>query len=315
MFEALDDGHLNVHTLSIENLQDYSPGVYTTQAFRNVRDRLESLHLKISMEWSEHGPDVDIDIEEKHNFFNHELNTHWLEPLQSRLIHLTIYANNFFGVYPRWDPRALHFPRLSSLSFGKWSIAHQWQIDWLLAHGQTLEGLYLDDCPIVHALRFFDYEHRLLSWEPNELFIDHDGGGFMYPSLRWPEVLSRFSNRLKRLRKFGMMRSTSWADCSHNHFCDYEGCGAYEEAFRQRYGIDARLEVGRYMHFDPGTCPTPWIQDCRAESDDKVDQDSVWKLDWESEGIDTRKLEYPKGREKEEAALKALLEEVKTHTT
>jgi hypothetical protein len=169
LFKALDSKDLNIDTLSIENLQDYTPGVYTTPAFKNVRNKIKKLHLKIAMEWNEYGPSGDLDRQVKHDFFNRELNSHWLEPLQSQLTHLTIYADDFWGLYPRLDLRAIHFPHLKSLSLGQWSIAHQWQIDWLLAHASTLEELYLDNCPIVTAARLFDEQRDPLSWEPDEL--------------------------------------------------------------------------------------------------------------------------------------------------
>jgi hypothetical protein len=296
LFTALDRKHLNVDTLSIEHLQDFTSGVYTTSAFENVRNKLKSLHLKISMEWCEYGPSGDIDRPEKHDFFNEGLDTFWLKPLQSQLTQLSIHADDFWGVYPRWDPRALHFPQLRSLSLGKWSIAHQWQIDWLLSHSATIEEYYLDDCPIVHALRHFDHQYKTMSWESNELSICSDKesddytDGFVYPPLRWAYILSQFATQLKRLRKFGMARGNSWG---------------------HRYKLPHTLDVGRYMLFDPRTCPTAWDQDDMAKSDDEVTFQSCWYHDWELEGKSVEKLKFPKEREAEIMALRNLVRELK----
>jgi hypothetical protein len=73
---ALDHEHVNVDTLIIDHLQDFTPGVCFTPVFQNVRDKLKSLLLRVAMKYSDHGPDGDIDIPEKHDFFNHESNTH-----------------------------------------------------------------------------------------------------------------------------------------------------------------------------------------------------------------------------------------------
>ncbi|KAF1919061.1 hypothetical protein BDU57DRAFT_416835, partial [Ampelomyces quisqualis] len=154
LFKALDHRHVNVHLLSIEHLQDRTMGVYDTTTFENIRNKLKSLHLKIAVEWNEYGPDGDMENPEKHDFFKQDLNTHWLEPLQSQLTHLSLYAGDFWGVYPRWDPRKLHFPRLKFLSIGMWSLAHTWQVEWLLSHSNSLEELNLENCPIAHALCF-----------------------------------------------------------------------------------------------------------------------------------------------------------------
>lgn len=311
LFTALDKPHLNISTLSIENLQDYSPHVYDQQAFQNVRAKLTSLHLKIAMESSDHGPDRDIDIPEKHTFYNRELNEHWLSPMQNQLTHLTLYGDDFWGVYPRWDPRGLHFPKLKSLSLGNWSIAHQWQIEWILSHGHTLEELYLDDCPIIHALRFKPHQHAKLEWAEGEVEIRDDrwADGHIYPSLRWSSVLPLFTSRLKKLKRFGMGHGP-W----ENHY------GEWNRAFAQRYELPARLEVGRYGIFDCGTLPTHWIIDDKmyhgqevvwddeavAKLEEDAERDCCWVYDAEENG-EEEKLQYPGGRVDDQRALDELI--------
>jgi hypothetical protein len=82
LFGALDTSKLGVETLSIENLQDYSPELYDTPAFQRVRSKIKSLHLKIAMEYTgEIGRETDADLPERHVFFGRDLNEHWLTPL------------------------------------------------------------------------------------------------------------------------------------------------------------------------------------------------------------------------------------------
>lgn len=64
LFKALDHPHLKVETLSIENLQDDSAGVYDQPSFQNVRNKLKRLHLKIATEHS-NASEHDIDIPEQ----------------------------------------------------------------------------------------------------------------------------------------------------------------------------------------------------------------------------------------------------------
>ncbi|KAF2824877.1 hypothetical protein CC86DRAFT_48067 [Ophiobolus disseminans] len=320
LFAALDHTHLNVETLSIENLQDYTPHVYTEPSFQNVRAKLKGLHLNIAMEYSEHGPDQDSNIPDKHTFFNRQLNAHWLAPTQKQLTHLTLYGDSFWGVYPRWDPRGLHFPALKSLSLGNWSIAHEWQVDWILSHVDTLEELYLDDCPIVHALRFEQNQYGALEWAEGELSVKDYGfeAGYMYPSLRWSRVLPLFTSHLKKLKRFGMAHGP-WMVTEPR-----EGDGNH--AFARRYELPARLEVGRYCIHDCGVLPTHWIvedemftehgfvwdeEDIKTREDDVVEQEleGMWDVEDEEE---EEKIRHPGGREEEKKALDQLVAGLQT---
>jgi hypothetical protein len=109
----------------------------------------------------------------------------------------------------------------------------------------------------------------------------------VYPLLRWAPILLQFATQLKSLRKFGMARSNYW---------------------EHRYELPCTLDVGRYVFFDPGTCPTAWDQDNMARCDDEVEMESCWYQDWESEGKWVEKLKFPNERE---AEMKTLLDLVR----
>jgi hypothetical protein len=169
LFTALDGGGEDgVTCLSLENLQDFSRGVYEMPEFVRVSNKLKGLHLHIATEYSETGPDRDIDIPGKHTFFNSTLNSHFLAPMAHQLTHLSFYCSTFWGVYPRWDSRSLHFPALRSLSLGNWSVAHEWQVECMLAH-TGLEELWLDDYPVVYAGRIEGGQVGRLEWEDGEI--------------------------------------------------------------------------------------------------------------------------------------------------
>ncbi|KAF1360871.1 hypothetical protein EJ07DRAFT_154787 [Lizonia empirigonia] len=137
----------DIATLTLKHLPDFclvqSPDM--TQLAN-----ITKLHLLITT-WSEDAnPDADILSYHRHSFFNVRLNTTWLLPMQPHLTHLTIHTNTYWGVYPCWQPSTLHFPHLTSLALGKWTLAFPWQLALLTSH-TTLQSLLLTNCPILHA--------------------------------------------------------------------------------------------------------------------------------------------------------------------
>lgn len=51
---------------------------------------------------------------------------------------------------PGIDFRGLHLPHLRTLALNRMTFTHDWQVDWILSHGATLQALLLDDCPLIH---------------------------------------------------------------------------------------------------------------------------------------------------------------------
>lgn len=134
VFEVLEDVG-TLRALSIRNLQDHMDRqTLESDAFQSVRSRLTGLHLQIATEEREQH---DLDFEALHRGFTVDLPELWLRPVSSHLTHLTLYCyTSFWGLCPFVDFRHIEpFPCLESLSLGNWTIAHDWQIDWILSHG------------------------------------------------------------------------------------------------------------------------------------------------------------------------------------
>ncbi|PVH99865.1 hypothetical protein DM02DRAFT_487336, partial [Periconia macrospinosa] len=142
-------------TLTLENLQDsVSTTVYASKSFATVLSRIKKLHLSIATEYDEAAPEETIEKPACHKMFTHDLINRWLLPVQHHLTHLSIYGTScLWGFYPFCDLRRTHFPYLQSLSLGNYTIAHTWQIDWILSHSSTLQELYLDYCPLLTIAR------------------------------------------------------------------------------------------------------------------------------------------------------------------
>ncbi|KAF2678099.1 hypothetical protein K458DRAFT_480996 [Lentithecium fluviatile CBS 122367] len=237
---------VHVESLTIKNLQDGTDvSIYESDTFQAVRSRLKKLHLQIATENHEPSPEDNVDFEACQRYFDTELPEQWLKPLQPQLTYLTLYtAQCMWGFYPFCDLRRIHFPLLKSLALGNWTIVHEWQIDWLLSHGETLEELVLDDCPIVTALMMTDKQIRphwqdLVSLQTTRLGTRNY---FKEVGLRWHHVFPRLRFGLPRLLHFAM------------------GSGNWEmqNMFEERYELLNKCLWGRYYTFNIGTCPTPW---------------------------------------------------------
>lgn len=290
LFKALNNlkhPTLKVDSLLINNLQDYTT-IYDNENFIAVRSRLKKLALNIATESDDTSPERSINMAALHTMFNNDLLEQWLKPLQDQLTHLTIYCDTFWGTWPYCDLRQVNFPHLKSLSLGNFSIVHDWQIDWILSHGPTLEELLLDDCPITIALNLEPEQCRPNFPElmPATKHIDPDSSIAYVKdvSLRWHDIIPRFQTCLPHLKSFAL------------------GRGNWDKGlqFQERYEIVSELRVCRYNVFDCGIGPSQWID---FDYDDRVYE--CFTLSWGREEI-----EFPDCDERDLEALGELVEVV-----
>ncbi|KAL5001080.1 hypothetical protein BDV10DRAFT_199377 [Aspergillus recurvatus] len=105
-------------------------------------------------------------------------------------------------VYPKIDFRALHFPRLKTLSLGNYAFIHDSQLTWILSHADTLVELYLDDCTILYEVSIKDVENTYLA---PEQFAQRTGLGdalyACYPR-RWADYFHALKDGLPHLQHF-----------------------------------------------------------------------------------------------------------------
>ncbi|CAI6338680.1 unnamed protein product [Periconia digitata] len=232
----------NARTLTINNLQDYTEQeVFDSPSFQVMIGRLKDLHVKIATESNDHTPENNIEMKGIHKGFNHCLPNGWLKPTQSQLTRLSIDSASYWGFYPVCDLRGIHFPNLRDLSLGSWSITHDWQIDWILSHGSTLEKLNLDDCPIVTHL-VVDERQKPEDWTGRPvLYHNSVPTDFMVEiSMRWYHIFPRFQQSLPRLVQFAIGGSGS---------------------SKKRLGSFSDLVRDRYVMFHSGMGPSPWMEE------------------------------------------------------
>lgn len=240
-----------VAALSIKNLQDKTPAALTGTKenkfktdFQQVMSRINHLSLQIATEYYEAAPEHTLEIPEAHDFFGHELQKYWLEPVSERLTYLSLYATEmYWGYYPRCHlPR---FPSLKTLNLGNMSFTHDEQLDWILSHAEKLQKLVLDDCPIIVGARpceeTFGPDRHVIR-DPTPERANDKGPAWKYEA-RWHSHFDKIRVGLPNLTRFAY------------------GFGPWDQhaAFDTADSLTPSLPRTRYMYYDGGMGPSPWV--------------------------------------------------------
>lgn len=273
-FEAVANVNC-IDSLTIVNLQDHTDNpVYELQALQDVRSRLKKVHLQFTTA-SRHnmgeGTIMLLELITRENFFAIHLFNNWVPSVRNEITHLTLYATRcYWGIFPFCDLRSVLFPNLRSLALGMFTIAHDWQIDWIIAHGSTLRSLILDRCPIVVAVHMTEKQigrnWRLVDMQ----YLEGSGSQSVYSKgidLRWGPILDRFSYSLPKLRHFAMGRG-DWKN---------------RKMFEERYELVSGLEKSRYIVFDCGIELMEWIEGGSLKDDKFVHGDITVELPGDEE--------------------------------
>lgn len=257
-----------IDSLTIKHLQDDCQTRRPDFAKLPIKPR--QLHFLITSWFDDATTEMEIHTPYRHALFNLQLNSTWLEPLQSQLTHLTLHCDDYWGIYPQWQPSDLKFPHLKSLAFGKWTIAYDWQIDFIISHGATLEQLILTRCPIMHAACFTRRQERNL-WRERLPGTSRGRPPSMnhFSDLRWHTLLPRLVSGLPKLTHFSMGRGpddhdddgvcTKWPGYGFNGQCVTGHTG-----FENRYSLKPVMDWSRYIIFQDDGGPKEW-QDADIE--------------------------------------------------
>jgi hypothetical protein len=272
-----------IRKLTIEHLQNYPlPEFTSSELFRDVMDQLDELHISLTQESNEHGPDHDYTKIELQTFPAHFL-ANWLKPISKNLKALSIYHwNENWGPFPGYfDFSGIEFPKLESLSLGYYTLAHDNDLDWIVAI-KPLRKLTLQNCMIASYLRIHDenmaeWKMPTRDWTP--LPSQEDGDGEFKYDGRWSTYLDRIADGLPNLVDFRFDQGGGFRD--------------------KPYSIDRRGDCGvrifpkRYVVFDNGILPTHWPE---AEKDGELytwleDEDGFPNLHKECMEEDQRSLD------------------------
>lgn len=248
---AEDEKNRTIRRLTIINLQNYPLQAFTSSdRFRDVMSQLEELHISMVQEYNEAGPDHDYTKIELQTFPAH-LCSNWLAPISTNLKALSIYhqADNW-GPFPGYfDPSGISFPKLETLALGYYTLAHDNDIDWILAI-KSLRKLILHNCMIASWIRIAT--SNLAAWKPRmrdwAKVPDQDGARwcekFTYGG-KWSTNLDRIASDLPNL-----------VDFRFDSASPYDADFPYSLKNRDLCGVANFPQ--RYIYFDNGVLPTPW---------------------------------------------------------
>jgi hypothetical protein len=257
-----------MHSLCVRNLQDLSNyELMKSDDFKTVISRLDTLELSIATEECDASPESEIDCPERHVFFGKDLIKYWLAPIQPKLVNLKLYSNCYWGYLPKCDFRPLHFPHLKSLAFGNMTFTHDWQIDWIASHGQTLQSLTLDDCPIVHDALLSDQNldaEGYVVLQENGSLQSHAADNPWSYATRWHDSFRKLAAGLPCLQRFGI---------GHGPWNSGYSEDRTTSAFLAAAELPARLRASRYVIFHGGTGPCQWIEPENSREGYNVDDD------------------------------------------
>lgn len=246
-----DNPPSTIRSLTLKNLQNvaFPPEFTSSNLYKDVMNHITELHLRIAHEYNQYGPDHDLDRIERQTYEPY-LQKELLPPLAHQLRSLTLAFRECWGVMPaHFDGKGLVFPNLRTLTLGEFVIGHHDQFDWVLAQ-KSLETLRLDRCFIASHLRVRDDQWD--EWRPHipthdwhlypEGSFGFEGAQIFGFSGTWEAVYDRIRQELPNLREF----------CSAHD--------PYRNSFDRRESMGATLSMLRYIVFDSGLCPSPWIE-------------------------------------------------------
>jgi hypothetical protein len=249
---ATDEKNRPIRQLTISNLQNCPiPKFTSSDLFRNVMSELEELHIFITQECNEHGPDHDYTKIELQTFPAYFC-SHWLAPIAENLTALSIYGRENWGPFPGYfDPRGISLPKLETLALGYYTLAHDDALDWVLAI-TSLRKLILHNCMIASWLRID--RRNMAQWNiPMHDWTKMQDAGrgnwceaFSYGG-RWRQHLDRIEANLPNLVDFRFGYAETYSEDPYT---------SYRVTHRDSCLMEIFLE--RYVCFDNGILPTHW---------------------------------------------------------
>ena len=251
---AADEKNRTIKKLTIINLQNCPiPDFTSSDLFRDVMGQLEELHISLTQEYNEHGPDYDYTRVELQTFPAH-LCSEWLKPISGNLKALSIYhrTDNWCPFPGYFDPKDILFPRLETLALGYYTLAHDDDLDWILGI-KSLKRLILHNCMIaswinIDSTNMEEWKVRTHDWtrlpDGQEDSWSHS---FAYGG-KWSQCLDRIAGDLPNLADFRFDQASTYASRD----------GDPQYGLNHRDSCGARVFPKRYVCFDSGVLPTHW---------------------------------------------------------
>lgn len=290
----------SIQELSLSNLQNHNDeDMIRSDIFKRVLQRLHSLRLYIATEYWDFAPESSFNLPEM-GLFAATLPSMWIQPAASGFTRLALYWDTRWGYTPKADFRGMHLPQLRHLEMGKWTISHDWQIDWLISHGETLSTLWMDDCHILaKAWAYFRVDNE--GYPEGSAYprrTGDPGTNFYEYNRKWAKVFDRFSAELPKLRDFRFGTSNWNRD-------------PLEEVVKQVLHSFDQLG-GYYMSFYEKRMPSPWCDPPEYDnwSEDEEEHEDQGNGDEEGIGLEVEYEEDDIAAKRDKQALVRLLRKI-----
>lgn len=167
----------------------------------------------------------------------------WLHPACQNLRTLYLSAEKPWGWYPKVDFRHTHFPHLRDLSLRKFTLSHDWQLQWLLSHAQSLHHLRMGSCVILVVAeptkQRLDSDGYLIPADTN---TSAPGGTYRRFEGRLCHYFKAFASSLPHLKLFSLLNVVDHfhSEAEHNN-------GPVDRAKESGQGLQFGLSYGTYM--------------------------------------------------------------------
>ncbi|KAJ0302511.1 hypothetical protein COL516b_007047 [Colletotrichum fioriniae] len=190
----------------------------------------------------------DTSMEERLEFESH-LQRQFLPHFAANLTALTLNLHDCWGTMPGYfDGQGLEFPRLRTLNLGNFVISNNRHFDWVLSQ-KSLQTLRLDSCHIVSHIQLYTDETEKWNihaedWQrlPKGSYgISSDDAELYRFDGTWESTFDKIRNNLPYLKEFRF---------------DGRSNGL---RFLRPSRIGTVLHPSRYINFDAGICPSPWL--------------------------------------------------------
>ncbi|OHF02271.1 hypothetical protein CORC01_02551 [Colletotrichum orchidophilum] len=243
-----------IRSLTIRNLQNMPHQEFIDSIlFKDVAKKVDGLHLLITEEHNEDGPDHDFFVHERLVYESH-LQTQILPHFEANLTALTLSFQDPWGTMPGYfDGAGLRFRYLKTLNLANFVISNNYHFDWVLSQ-TALTTLRLDSCFILSYIRTnttYTKKWSLHTQDWHHLpigsydFSDDDDDLYSFDGT-WETIFDSICDNLLYLQDFRFEETGNGLN------------------FLRPSRIGTVLYPNRYTTFDIGLLPSPWIESDRV---------------------------------------------------
>ncbi|KAH7310456.1 hypothetical protein B0I35DRAFT_439071 [Stachybotrys elegans] len=278
----------NLESESVEGRLESGSGVCRLDhpAWAAILGRLEKLFISVVHEQNVPEGGLDLELPGQYEFWR-KFPSRFLLPAVDNLQSLALYSDTALGLMPRVRLKSVHFPRLKSLTLGHFSFVHDYEVEWILSHANTLRSLRLDHCFIVYMLA-----SKRPNWLGSDGYPITNSRAFLRPSsyrrypdhtpvenfdeetftatlieTRWHNIFDRFGEKLTELQSFWFGSAQGWNFDAHHRGPNDGGPGKPIMPFEPPMDAPSSLFPARYKIWNDFDFEFAWKEEQISEEE------------------------------------------------